>query len=324
MTEPLVSVIVPIYNAKQYLPQCIESVLNQSYNNIELILVDDGSTDNSFEVCNEYCKSDNRVIAVRQENTGVSGARNKGIDLAKGEYIAFVDSDDELMADGIKLLVEDAIKYDADMVSAVKRIINPDGSVYSPYDDGKCMIYEGVESVELSLDGERQTNSACAKLFKKSFLGDIRFAEGRSINEDGFFLFECYVKLPKLVQHNICIYNYYVRSNSSTRSGFSEKYFDMLYFCDRKREIINELFPQLNQKMTNQEVTTNIFFLEALCKTKDKAYTKYQKDSIKLIRKNYKSYTTMNEHERKMARIIRYGFYPLYKVAVRLVYYRGL
>ena len=98
----------------------------------------------------------------------------------------------------------------------------------------------------------------------------------------------------------------------------------MLYFCDRKREIINELFPQLNQKMTNQEVTTNIFFLEALCKTKDKAYTKHQKDSIKLIRKNYKSYTTMNEHERKMARIIRYGFYPLYKVAVRLVYYRGL
>ncbi len=324
MTEPLVSVIVPVYNARQYLTQCIESVLNQSYENIELILVDDGSTDKSSDIYDEYCKRDERVQAVRQQNTGVSGARNKGIDLAKGEYIAFVDSDDELMTDGIKILVEDANRYNADIVSAVKQIIKEDGSVYSPYDNGECTVYEGIDSLELSLDGERQTNSACAKLFKRSFLGDIRFEEGRSINEDGFFLFECYVKFPKLVQHNVCIYNYYVRSNSSTRSAFSEKYFDMLYFCDRKREIIDELFPQLDSKMTNQEVTTNIFFLEALCKTKDKAYTKHQKKSIKFIKENYKAYTTMNEHEKKMARIIRYGLYPLYKFAVRMVYYRGL
>ena len=324
MIEPLISVIVPIYNAQQYLPACIDSVLNQSYSNIELILVDDGSKDGSFEICRSYCEKDKRVTAVTGENKGVSGARNKGIELAKGEYLCFVDSDDELTLDAVEFLLNDALSYKADIVSAVKRIINPDSSVYSPYDDGKCSVYSGVDMVELSLDGERQTNSACAKLFKRSFLGEIRFEEGRSINEDGFFLFECYVKEPVLVQHNVCIYNYYVRGNSSTRSGFSDKYFDMLYFCDRKRQIIKKKYPFLDEKMSNQEVTTNIFFLEALCKTKDKAYKKYQKESIKLVKQRYKTYTSMNEHERKMAKIIRFGLFPLYKFAVRLVYYRGL
>lgn len=314
----LISVIVPVYCAEKYLAQCIESILNQTYQNFEVILVDDGSPDDSISVCEEYAEKDSRIHIIRQENKGVSAARNAGIDYCSGDYITFVDSDDELEPNGIEFLLNNAVLEDADISSAVKWHVLQNGEKACAYNDGKRYVYDGLDGINLSLDGERQTNSACAKLYKKSFIGETRFVEGKNINEDGFFLFECYVKQPKMVQHNECVYKYFIRDNSSSRKEFSEKYLDMLYFSDKKKEIVDEKFPFLKHKVLGMETSAHLFFLEALCRTSEKKYRKYEKASIKLVRKNYREYEPMYDHEKKFAKIVYWGLYPVYKLFIRV------
>ena len=110
-----VSIIVPIYNMEQYLNRCLESIINQTYENIEIILINDGSKDNSLEICKNYAKKDNRIMIIDQKNSGVSSARNSGLDKATGEYLAFVDPDDWIDKDGIEKMVDFALKHKCDI-----------------------------------------------------------------------------------------------------------------------------------------------------------------------------------------------------------------
>ena len=116
MSTPFISIIIPVYNSEKLLKQCLDSVLNQTLNNIEIICVDDGSTDNSFEILKEYEKKDNRVIALTQKNSGAGVARNKGVEIAKGKYIAFIDSDDWIEHDALEKLYNNIENNDSDMV----------------------------------------------------------------------------------------------------------------------------------------------------------------------------------------------------------------
>lgn len=322
MPSAKVSVIIPIYNSRKFLPMCIDSVINQSYDNIEIILIDDGSTDGSLDLCKEYACRDKRIKFFHQDNRGVSAARNIGLDQMTGEFFAFLDSDDELKYNAIEFLLNDILSYNADMASAVKSLVCEDGTVSSLYEDHAKRLYCGIDMLRLSLEGERQTNSACAKLFSARFFHGVRFVEGKSINEDGFFLFQCYMLKPTVIQHNESVYFYYIRGNSNSRNIFSEKYFDMLYFCERKKQIINRDFPELSDKLITMEVSTHLFFLEILCRTTEKKYKATQKNSIKLVKKYYPIFYCMNEHERKMAWVVAHGLYPIYKKLVRMKYYR--
>ena len=107
--KPLISVIVPVYNVEEYLPKCLESIINQTYKNLEIILVDDGSTDNSGIICEDYAEKDKRIKVVHQTNLGISAARNAGLDLCSGDYITFVDSDDYIECDEIEVLVDQIV-----------------------------------------------------------------------------------------------------------------------------------------------------------------------------------------------------------------------
>lgn len=322
MFDEKVSIIVPVYNSEAYLPMCIESILNQTYKNTEILLVDDGSTDASLDVCLRYADTDPRIKVFKQENKGVSAARNKGLDHVTGAYFSFVDSDDALTENSIEFLMKDLTEHNADMASAVLARVTADGSVVDIYGDHSLNVYSGTEILRLSLEGDRQTNSACAKLFKSEIFGNIRFVEGKSINEDGFYLFQCYTLKPTVVQHNESIYLYYVRDGSVSRAEFSEKYFDMLYFCERKKEIVNQYFPEFSEELITMEVSAHLFFLDALCRTQDKKYSEAQKNSIKLVKKYYRQFKCVNQHECKMARIVAHGLYPAYKKAVYFKYYR--
>ena len=319
--NPLVSVIVPVYCTEKFLPMCIESICSQTYSYLQIILVDDQSPDNCPKLCEEYSKKDHRIIVIHQDNKGVSGARNTGMDYAKGEYLMFVDSDDELYPNAVETLVIDAKKYSADIVSAF--ILNPQKETATNIeDDGTCLIYKEEETLLMSLKGSRDTDSACAKLYKTSFVQSIRFDEGKNINEDGFFVFRCYLKKPVLVQHNIAVYKYNFRDNSCSHQTFSDKYFSMLYFCEQKKVLIESCCPQFIKEMHNMEVRTHLQFLDVLCRTNDKKYRDTYKESAKIVRKLYRYHKPINDHHRKLAWIVAHGLYPLYKALVRLKYHR--
>ncbi len=311
----LVSIIVPVYGTEAYLSACIESIRKQTYENIQIILVDDQSPDKCPEICDDHAKKDPRITVIHQKNKGVSGARNTGIDHAIGEYIMFVDSDDELYPEAVEILLRDAREYGADIVWAPQNI----GGVY---EGDVYTVFKQDEPLLLSLNGEYNINAVWGKLFKTAFIRDIYFEEGKNINEDGFYMFQCYMKKPLLVRHNVPIYQYNVRDNSCSRQSFSEKYFSMLYFCERKKELVECFCPQYVEQSNNMEVRTHLQFLDVLCRTNDKKYKDTYKESVKTVRRLHKYHKPINDHHKKLAWIVSHGLYPLYKVAIRLKYNR--
>ncbi len=318
----LVSVIVPVYGTEKYLPACIESICNQSYKNLQIILVDDQSPDKCPEICDEYAQKDERIIVIHQQNKGVSGARNTGIKNAAGKFIMFVDSDDELYPEAIEILLQDIIEYNADIVSAIKNSVDQNGRVNTEGDDNSYIIYNGEDAIRLSLEGEKNTNSACAKLYKSEFVQGVFFKEGKNIHEDGFFIFQCYMRKPLLVQHNVAVYKYKTRNNSNSRQFFSESYLSMIYFLERKKKYIKELYPQYSDLIHNTEVRTNLQLLDLLCSTTDKKYRKLQKQCVHKVCEKFKYHKPINKHHKKLAWIVKLGLYPLYKIAIRFKYYR--
>lgn len=316
--DTLISIVVPVYGTEQFLSKCIESIRQQSYRNLEIILVDDHSPDACPQICEDWAEQDERIKVIHHEqNLGVSGARNTGLRNAAGDYITFVDSDDELMPGAVQSLLEDAERYHADIASAYKSPVDKDGRVIGTDGDGEYAVYTGEEALLLSLEGEKNTNSACAKLFKKSFIAGIFFEEGKNVHEDGFFIFRCYLRKPVLVQHNTAVYLYKYREESNSRYGFSDKYLSILYFCEQKKKLIAELCPQYADQANNMEVRTNLIFLDILCRTNDKQYSGLQKSCIKTVRGLYRYHTPINQHHKQLAAIVRSGLYPLYK---RMIY----
>ena len=257
-----------------------------------------------------------------QQNKGVSCARNAGLRHASGDYIMFVDSDDEMHFDAVKILLRDALEYEADIVSAMSKMVDERGQARSIEEDGTLIIFRNNESMLLSVKGDESTDSVWAKIFKTAFIEGIYFEEGKNRNEDGFFMFECYAKQPVLVQHNVAVYQYNTRLGSSSRQKFSEKYLSMLYFCERKKEVIADKYPQYIEHAHNMEVRTNLSLLQVLCSTTDKKYKEIQNKCIYTVRKLYKYHKPINAHHKKLAWIVAHGLYPLYKFAVRLKYYR--
>ena len=320
MTNALVSIIVPVYGTESYLSDCVESLLKQTYSRIEIVLVDDQSPDSCPAICDAYAQKDERVRVIHQKNKGVSGARNTGIDAATGEYFCFVDSDDTLEANAIEILLNDILTYGADMSSASKGCVAADGSVQSQSVDGQISVYEGDEMIKRSLLYHDRTRSLHAKLFSRSLIEDIRFAEGHNINEDGYFLFECYAKKPKVVQHNVDLYRYYFRPGSASNSKFAEKYFDMLYFCNLKRAYIEKNMPEFLEHAYDMEVRTNLLFLQVLCRTNDKKYLDAQRQCIQTVRRLGKYHHPVNRHLKRLETIVCLGLFPLYKRVMRFKY----
>lgn len=320
--NPLVSIVVPVYGTEHFLSKCVDSLIQQSYKNIEIILVDDESPDRCPEICDDYRRKDSRITVVHQKNKGVSGARNTGLQTAAGDYMMFVDSDDLLYPDAVQTLLGDAQDHSADIVSGTKVLYSDSGKSNNTGDDGELFVYRDEEPLVLSLDGNRQTNALHAKIFKKEIIEGLSFTEGKNINEDGFFLFQCFVKKPVYVQHNHLAYQYNYREDSSSKQRFSDKYFSMLYFCEQKLKIVSELYPQYIDKAYNMQVRTNLLFLDLLCQTVDPKYKDTQSACIRTVRRLYSYFRPVNKHQKQLAAIVRYGFYPLYKCIVRAKYHR--
>ena len=227
---PQISLIVPVYNAGKYLSRCVEGILNQSFKDFELILVNDGSKDNSLEICNQYSGSDARVIIVSQENGGASSARNHGIEVAKGDYICFVDADDHVTSSYLEQLIRPALQNDRIDLVLQGRIKCESGlqTKIAPEHDGVYFLSEDpgfFKDVSLF-----RFCSVFSKLFKRDIIHDHKISFSKSMNHgEDFDFFAHYLLYCDGVQVSTCANYYYMINPGSLSDRFA--FFENEYSC---------------------------------------------------------------------------------------------
>ncbi len=223
MNDKKISIIIPIYNCEKYLARCLDSIIAQDYKSFEALLIDDGSNDDSAQICKAYAEKDNRFIYVYKENGGVSSARNLGLDMASGKLIAFVDGDDEILPDMLSSLVEIMDNSGAD-VSVIAPIIRINGKDVPYTDNDEIKQYSPKEAIGEALRGVVFAGHLCTKLFKAHILEDIRLREDLSICEDLVAVYEAFTKCNKIAFSNLHKYVYYTNESSAINSTFKESF----------------------------------------------------------------------------------------------------
>lgn len=222
------SVIVPIYNVEEYLDECIKSIVNQTYKNLEIILVDDGSPDHCPELCDIWAEKDGRIKVIHKENGGVSSARNAGLDAAAGDFIAFVDSDDYLDSDMYEIMLSQMREHNTDMAQCGIVRENADGSV-EVWDSFEAPIVVMDNMQLLCSVGEAAgilPVSPCNKIFKAEVISGIRYDESLKYAEDTLFNFAVARNINKAVIQNVPRYHYVNNSDSASHQEFSSSRFD--------------------------------------------------------------------------------------------------
>lgn len=241
---PEISVIVPVYKAEQYLDRCVKSILEQTYQNFELILVDDGSPDNSPSLCDEWAKNDNHIYVIHKENGGASSARNAGLKIAKGRWIAFADSDDWLDRTALKTLYDLANQYNVPMAIGGMRVVQKytDASIVMKQ-NAKVLSNADLMSRFFRLNGEPDTHSVCVAIIRRDILEDYSFIEGR-MNEDVETCYYLARKCEAAVYTDAPLYNYFKNIEGVTNSGFSKKKLDLLDIWDIVQKQVEQFTPE--------------------------------------------------------------------------------
>lgn len=214
--KDLVSIIVPVYNVEKFLDKCITSIKKQTYKNIEIILVDDGSVDSCPAMCDKYATEDGRIKVIHKENGGLSSARNAGLDIASGEYVLFVDSDDYIEAE----LCETVLAYmseDVDIVAFGFKRVFDEGEEKVEF-TGRAISVSKPELFQAYINRENFTHMVCDKMFRHNLFQNMRFIEGR-LAEDLAISYKLFGNARKAVAIDTCFYNYYTRSNSIMGAG---------------------------------------------------------------------------------------------------------
>lgn len=239
--ENRISVIVPIHKVEQYLKRCIDSIINQTYTNLEIILVDDGSPDECPKICDEYAYIDERVKVIHKKNGGLSSARNTGLDIATGEFIVFIDSDDYIELNMIESMMNNMIKNNADLVVCNIRYVFNDRE-YIKYSKTDRILNKDEAMKEYIKDGIVQA-VAWNKLYKKNIIGDMRYKVGKT-NEDEFFTYKVINKAEKIYYNSNAFYNYLQRG-SSIMGKYSIKRLDGVDASYERLNFMRDYYPEL-------------------------------------------------------------------------------
>lgn len=224
--SPTLSVIVPVYNVERYLNRCIQSILKQDFTDYELILIDDGSTDSSGKICDQYSKKYDFVQTVHKKNSSASEARNTGLDHAIGDYVVFIDSDDYIELGMFQSMINKCIERQADICSCQHS---------DDYGERKIVRTEfveflctGKEALKYMLQGKLIAGSSCAKIIRRSAIGDLRFINGKNY-EDAMFNTDLFLKVNRVIGLSEPYYVYFHRENSLTTEKYTDKAFDVVY-----------------------------------------------------------------------------------------------
>lgn len=241
MTD-LISIVIPVYNVENYIERCLESVIKQTYKNIEIILVNDGSTDKSGEICRKYAQSDSRIKVIEKENGGLSSARNAGIDAANGKYITFVDSDDFVCKSYVRYLYSMLIEAGADI--SMCGYLKVEGNTIPDIKlKHKCTCLAGQKALLALLYQRGISSSAWAKMYKLSLWNEIRFPEGM-LHEDVAVMYRIFRKVSSVVCISDRLYYYYQRPGSIVNSSFNKRRMD---YVKHTKKCMNEMMNVSNK-----------------------------------------------------------------------------
>lgn len=317
----LISVIVPVYNVEKYMDRCIESIINQTYKNLEIILVNDGSTDLSGKKCDEWAQKDDRIKVIHKENGGVSSARNAGIDIATGDYIGFVDSDDLLERNMYEILIKDIKKYDVKISCCQMQTKSIDGTI-AAVDNASSNLFAKMDIV----NGFFFNNfirgfivSPCNKIIAKDILIDnnIRFKK-YALAEDFLFIFEVLTKVDSIYYNSAVGYYYLHRENSAMTSKFSPKRFDYIYAITEIENICKNTYGENIAENAHNWVFLNVLtnYRAIIIEGLQKKYCEKFEEYKTFLKENNSCFESLN-FKRKIDYILSLYFPFVYKILRR-------
>lgn len=245
MNSLLISVIVPIYKVEKYLDKCIKSIINQTYKNLEIFLVDDGSPDRCGEMCNEYAKSDQRIKVIHKKNGGLSDARNAAINIAKGDYIMFVDSDDWIEINACETIIRIIEEHNSDIVCYGLRYIHELGGEDTYFKSSICGVISSSEAIGHIVNYSGGIgNYAWNKVYKNTLFYRIRYPVGK-VYEDSGTTYKLFHQAKKIYVTDKVLYNYLIRKGSISEDKFNPKGFrDRMDLWIERLEFFKVYYPQ--------------------------------------------------------------------------------
>lgn len=286
--KPTLSVIIPNYNNAPWLPRCLDSVLNQTFRDLEILLVDDGSSDDSEAVIRAYAQKDSRVRPVFQENGGVTAARLAGLALAEGEWITFVDSDDVIEPDMYQRLLDSAAACGADISHCGQKMVYPDGRIVYYYNTGDRWEQDNLTGLRELLEEKKIEPGLCNKVYRRTLFEGLPEQMDRSIKNNEDFLMNYYLfsKANKSVFEDFCPYQYLIREGSASQRKLNEH---LIYDPIRVKQIILERCrPELEEDVRRAMAATSLFAYAQLCRGMDQAYEQDRRNVRGIIRQQRK------------------------------------
>lgn len=241
--EELISVIVPAFGVEQYIGKCLDSIINQTYSNIEIIVVDDGSKDKSGKIADEYAQKDHRIVVYHKNNGGLSDARNFGIKKANGKYITCIDSDDYVDLDYIEYLYSTLKEYNARISFCQHRVWYPSGKIHDPGLAGTEQL-PTEKCIERIMYHDILDTSAWAKLYERSLFDTIEYPKGRLFEDIGT-TYKLLMQCESIAVGYESKYNYILRANSIVTGAFNEKKLDLLVMTDQMARDVEKRYPKL-------------------------------------------------------------------------------
>lgn len=296
-----ISIIVPVYNLESELPRCLDSILSQTHPNLEIIVVDDGSLDNSRQVIETYAARDSRIKPVFKENGGVTSARLRGVQESHGQWIGFVDGDDEIEPDMYERLLSNALAYDAQISHCGYQMLFPDGRVTYFHNTGILAKHDKLTALRELLSGTTIEPGLCNKLFRRSLFSDLSMPMDIQINEDLLMNYYLFSASERSVFEDWCPYHYIVRSGSASRRKLNEH---KIYDPIRVKEIIRQAAAEDIQNDAQQAyINTCINTYHTLLF----AGSEYKDDLLKvhnLLAEETSRFSLMGKKRRLMAQLI--------------------
>lgn len=311
--NPLVSIIIPIYNVEQYLDRCVASVRCQTYRNLEILLVDDGSPDRCGAMCDAYAQEDERIRALHKKNGGQSDARNVGIEASTGDYVAFIDSDDFIEPDMIETLLRLIEQYHADFSSCgVANCYQDKTTLQCKTMEEGCV--DGETAFGYILEGKRIAGSMCNKLLDRRLLQNLRFPLGH-IYEDAMFIADLMPLVQKVAYTTQPKYYYYHRAGSSTTSRFKSRDMDAILAYDKTRQVVRKQFPSLSKAADFRYIWAHFVVLDRMLAVEDYSSFPEFKPVVRFLKKHaFAAAANANFTKgRRLAALILRVSLPLYR-----------